>query len=202
MGYLSGCDAEERNFFKNGRLRSLIAGAHALEEITLQGDYPVDMTCWEAPALDSISLFDIFPVDQWSNVSLKHFGLSGIQVIQDDLISLLGKLPPTLVSIELSFLSIIEGTGHYAGILADIRDKLGWRHRPTDKRIRVCVLVRLDQTDPGHYTCLDKKVNDYLYGNGPPPFGVNEQGGGYAEVDFGNGMQYDEFDRDFARPYR
>ncbi|UZP35418.1 hypothetical protein NXS19_003234 [Fusarium pseudograminearum] len=83
--------------------------------------------------------------------------------MQDDLISLLGKLPPTLVSIELSFLSIIEGTGHYAGILANIRDKLGWRHRPIDKRIR---------------------------------------GGGYAEVDFGNGMQYDEFDPDFARPYR
>ncbi|CZS78178.1 unnamed protein product [Fusarium graminearum] len=191
MGYLSGCDVED-----------LIAGAHALEEITLQSDYPVDMTCWEAPALDSISLFDIFPVDQWSNGSLKHFGLSGMQVIQDDLISLLGKLPPTLESIELSFLSIIEGTGHYAGILAGIRDKLGWRHRPIDKRIRVCVLVRLDQTDPGNYTCLDKEVDGYLYGSGPPPFGVNEQGGGYAEVDFGNGMQYDEFDPDFARPYR
>ncbi|QPC77061.1 hypothetical protein HYE68_007813 [Fusarium pseudograminearum] len=72
MGYLSDCDAEEWNFFKSGRLRSLIAGAHALEEITLQSDYPVDMTCWGVPALDSISLFDIFPVDQWSTGSLKH----------------------------------------------------------------------------------------------------------------------------------
>ncbi|XEU94725.1 hypothetical protein FSHL1_000009 [Fusarium sambucinum] len=202
MGQLSDWDAEDWNFFHQGRLRSLIAGAHALEKITLQSDYPVDGTCWTGPVSDSISLFDIFPIDQWSTGgNLKHFGLSGIQVTQDDLISLLGKLPPTLQSIELSFLSVIEGTGHYAGILADIRDKLDWRHRPIDKRIRICVLVSIDQPDYGRYTCLDKEVNEYIYGDGPPPFGVDGSGSGFRMIESGTGMQYDEFDPDFAQPY-
>ncbi|KAM0231784.1 hypothetical protein ACHAPO_008365 [Fusarium lateritium] len=200
--YLSDWDAEDWDFFRKGKLRSLIAGAHALEEMTLQTDYPVESTCWSAPVSDSISLFDIFPIDQWSTEgNLKHFGLSGVQVTQDDLISLLGKLPPTLQSIELSFLSVIEGTGHYAGILADIRDKLDWRHRHIDKRIRICVLVTIDQPDYGRYTCLDKEVNEYIYGDGPPPFGVDGSGSGFRMVEFGTGMQYDEFDPDFAQSY-
>jgi hypothetical protein len=195
----SDWDAANRNFLKKGRLRSLIAGAHALEEITLQSDYTINMF-WNAPAVDS--LFDIFPIDQWSTVGrLRHFGLSGIQVKQDDLISLLGKLQPTLQSIELSFLSVIEGTGGYAGILADIRDKLGWRHRPIDKRIRVRFLVSDNQTNTGRYSCFDKGVNDYIYGDGPPPFDVDGIGGGFRMAEFGSVMEYDEFDPDFARPY-
>ncbi|KAH6980433.1 hypothetical protein EDB82DRAFT_479116 [Fusarium venenatum] len=115
-------------------------------------------------------------------------------------VSLLQKLS-TLLSVERSFLSVIGGTGHYAGIIADIRDKLSWRHRPIDKRIKVRVFVRIDQPDPGRYICLDKEVHDYLYGDGPPPFGVDGSGSGFRMVEFGTGMQYDEFDPDFAQPF-
>ncbi|KAH6957375.1 hypothetical protein DER45DRAFT_506906 [Fusarium avenaceum] len=197
MGWLSGQDAEDWNFLKEGKIVSALAKARDLEELTIQTDYPVDDTCWAGPSEDTISLFDMFPLGK----RLKHFGLSGMQVTQEDLISVLAKLPHTLQSIELSFLSVIRGTGDYAGILADIRDKLGWRYRPIDKRIRVRILVRLNQ-DVGRYVCLDKEVNDYLYGDGSPPFGVNGCGNSYAVIKSGTGMQYDEFDLDFVRKHR
>jgi hypothetical protein len=202
MGWLSNQDAEDWNFLKKGKIRSALAKACDLEEITFQTDYPVDQHCWDSPAVDTVSLFDIFPIDEWSTrKSLKHFGLSGMQVTQEELISVLKKLPPTLQSIELSFLSVIEGTGNHAGILADIRDKLGWRHRPIDQRIKVRMLVRLNQVT-GRYICLDKEVNDYLYSDGPPPFGIDESGGSWARITSGAGTEYDEFDPDCVQPYR
>lgn len=197
MGWLSGQDAANWNFLKEGKIISALSKAHDLEELTVQTDYPVDDTCWAGPAEDTISLFDIMPLGK----RLKHLSLSGMQVTQKELISVLSKLPHTLQSIELSFLSVIKGTGNYAGILADIRDKLGWGYRPIDRRIRVRILVRLNQ-DAGRYICLDNEVNDYLYGDGSPPFGVNGGGNSYAMITSGAGMQYDEFDPDFVRKHR
>ncbi|KAG8668261.1 hypothetical protein FPOAC2_07551 [Fusarium poae] len=199
MGWLSDQDAQDWDFLKKGRIRNALAKASDLEEITFQTDYPLEEHCWESPAVDTVSLFDIFPIDQWSTGGLKHFGLSGMQVTQEELLSVIEKLSPTLQSIELSFLSFIEGTGNHAGILADIRDKLEWRHRPVNQRIRLRMLVRINQ-EIGRYTCLDKEINDYLYGDGPPPFGVDASGGSWAMILPGAGMEYDEFDTDYVKP--
>ncbi|KAG5665066.1 hypothetical protein KAF25_008800 [Fusarium avenaceum] len=158
---------------------------------------PVDDTCWAGLAEDTISLFDVIPLGK----RLKHFGLSGMQVTQEELIFVLAILSHTLKSIELSSLSVIRGTGNYAGILTDIRDKQGWKYRPVDQRVRVRILVRLNQ-DAGRYICLDEEVNDYLYGHGLPPFGVNGGGNSYAMITSGAGMQYGEFDPDFLRKHR
>ncbi|KAH7203181.1 hypothetical protein BKA60DRAFT_656351 [Fusarium oxysporum] len=100
----------------------------------------------------------------------------------DDLICFLSKLSSTLQSIELSFLSVLNGLGNHAGILTDIRDKLGWIHRPVDKRIKICLSVRLNQPDFGRYACFDKEVHE---------------GGSYAMFSLGKGIQYDEFDESF-----
>lgn len=116
---------------------------------------------------DFVSLTNIFPINKWSSGGLKRFGLSEMQVTQDDLICFLSKLSSTLQSIELSFLSVLSGQGNHAGILTDIRDKLGWRHRPVDKRIKICLSVRLNQPDFGRYACFDKEVYEYIYGDGP-----------------------------------
>jgi hypothetical protein len=84
MGHLSAWDTENWTFIQKARIRNLLAKAPDLEEITLQSDYPVDMTYWAGPPVDYISLFDMFPVDQWSTRScLKHFGLAGVQVTQN-----------------------------------------------------------------------------------------------------------------------
>jgi hypothetical protein len=191
-------DAEDCDIYQNGRISSLLAKVINLEEVILQTNY--GWNSWFCPMEDFVSLFDIFPIKNWSSGRLKHFGLSGIQVTQDDLISFLGKLPSTLESIELSFLSIVEGHGNHAAMLADIRDKLGWRHRPANQRIKVSISMVLNQFHKVRYTCLDREVQEYIYGNGPPPF-VAREGKIHAYFSFGTGVVYDEFDPSFAIPY-
>ncbi|KAF5591706.1 hypothetical protein FPCIR_5986 [Fusarium pseudocircinatum] len=199
IGYREGFDgSEDWGIYKNGRISSLVAKATDLEEVVLQTDYGLD--CWSCDMKDFVSLFDIFPIDSFSKGKLKHFGLSGFTVEHDDLISFLSKLPSTLKSIELSFLSIVQPHGNHATILADIRDKLGWRHRPASQRIKVSISMRDNQANHGRYICLDKEVEEYIYGDGPPPFFTLERFSG-AHLTFGTGIVYDEFDPGFAIPY-
>lgn len=162
VGYFFDCDAEDWDFYRNGRISNLLAIAPDLQEVVLQTDYPVDATSWSGRMKDFVSLTNIFPINKWSSGGLKRFGLSEMQVTQDDLICFLSKLSSTLQSIELSFLSVLSGQGNHAGILTDIRDKLGWRHRPVDKRIKIRLSVRLNQPDFGQYTCFDKEVHEYI----------------------------------------
>ncbi|SPJ90319.1 uncharacterized protein FTOL_13200 [Fusarium torulosum] len=197
-GYRPNFDTEDWDIYQNGRISSFLAKATDLEEVVLQTNY--GLNSWSCPMEDFISLFDIFPMEHLSRGKLKHFGLSGIQVTQDDLISFLGKLPSTLKSVSLSFLSIVEGHGNHATILADIRDKLGWRHRPASQRIKVSIAMILNQFHKGRYVCLDKEVQEYIYGDGPPPF-VAREGKIDAHFSYGTGIVYDEFDPSFAIPY-
>ncbi|KAG7417482.1 hypothetical protein Forpe1208_v005352 [Fusarium oxysporum f. sp. rapae] len=191
-------DAEDWDIYKNGRISSLVAKATDLEELVLQTDY--GLNSWSCPMEHFVSLFHIFPVDSLSTEKLRHFGLSGMQVTQEDLISFLSKLPSTLKSVNLSFLSIVEGHGNHATMLADIRDRLGWRHRPASQRIKVSISMKLNQFHEGRYVCLDKEVQEYIYGDGPLPFLAQEE---MIEAHFtwGTGIVYDEFDPGFAVPY-
>ncbi|EXK46246.1 hypothetical protein FOMG_04452 [Fusarium oxysporum f. sp. melonis 26406] len=197
-GYLANFEAEDWGLHKNGRISSLLAKATDLEDVTLQNSY--GLGAWSCPMEHYVSLFDIFPVDTLSKGKLKHFGLSGLQILQDDLISFLGKLPPTLKSVNLSFLSLVRGHGNHATMLADIRDKLGWRHRPASQRIKVSISMMLNQRHKGRYVCLDREVQEYIYGDGPPPF-VAREGRRHAHFPFGIGIVYDEFDPSFEVPY-
>ncbi|KLO81397.1 Uncharacterized protein LW93_8106 [Fusarium fujikuroi] len=198
-GYRENFDgSEDWSIYTNGRISSLLAKATDLEEVVFQTNY--DWGSWFCDMEDSVSLFDIFPVDIFSAGKLRHFGLSGIQVLQDDLISFLGKLPSTLRSVNLSFLSLVEGHGNHATMLADIRDKLGWRHRPASQRIKVSISMLLNIFDHGRYVCLDREVQEYIYGDGPPPF-VAQEGMIEAHFTWGTGIVYDAFDPTYAVPY-
>ncbi|KAF4992925.1 hypothetical protein FGRMN_6869 [Fusarium graminum] len=132
---------------------------------------------------------------------LKQFGLSGMQVTQEDIIHALARLADMLQSVELNLPSVIRGTGSCAGMLADVRDNLDWKHRPFGQRTWIRILVRLNQ-DACRYMYLDKQANNYIYGDGPPPFRVNGGGKSYARITSGTGIQYDEIDPDFVRPHR
>jgi hypothetical protein len=196
-GYFTDFDAEDWDFYQDGRISSLLARAPDLEKFIFQTDYSNSSG---DNSMQDVSLLDIFPIDKWSIGTLKHFGLFGMQVTQDDLISFLTKLPSTLQSVELSFLSMAEGDD-YAGLLTDIRDKLGWRQRPSGQRIQVSISVTtLNIPNDGRYICLDKEVQEYIYGDGPSPFHFPE---GYSEsfVPFGTGIVQDEFDPSFKIPY-
>ncbi|CAJ0555495.1 Ff.00g055600.m01.CDS01 [Fusarium sp. VM40] len=197
-GHRLNFDAEDWSIYQNGRISSLLAKVTDLEEVILNTNY--GLNSWSCPMEDSVSLFDIFPIENLSRGKLRHFGLSGIQVTQDDLVSFLSKLPSTLESVNLSFLSMVEGHGNHATLLADLRDKLDWRHRPASQRIKVSISMTLNQFHKGRYVCLDREVQEYIYGDGPPPFIVRE-GKIDAHFAYGTGIIYDEFDPDFAIPY-
>ncbi|CEF71820.1 hypothetical protein SNK03_000021 [Fusarium graminearum] len=202
LSLTTGCradfDAEDWNIYRNGRISCLLAKAIGLEEVVLKSDY--GLNSWSCPIQDSISLFDLFPIEDLSRRHPKHFGLSGMQVAQDDLISFLGKLPPTLKSVNLSFLSLAEGHGNHADMLANIRDKLSWRNRPASQRIKVSISMKLNQYHKGRYVCLDKEVQEYLYGDGPPPF-IAQEGRAASLFSYGTGIVHDEFDPSFVVPY-
>ncbi|EXK36030.1 hypothetical protein FOXG_14500 [Fusarium oxysporum f. sp. lycopersici 4287] len=48
VGYFFDCDAEDWDFYRNGRISNLLAIAPDLQEVVLQTDYPVDATSWSA----------------------------------------------------------------------------------------------------------------------------------------------------------
>ncbi|KAF4414953.1 hypothetical protein FACUT_13831 [Fusarium acutatum] len=190
--------SEDSGIYKNGRISSLLAKATDLEELTLQIND--ELSSWSCDMEDFISLYDIFPVDIFSTGKLRHFGLSGLSVKQDDLISFLGKLPSTLKSVDLSFLALVRGHGTHATMLTDIRDKLGWRHRPVSQRVKVSISMMLNVRSEGRYVCLDREVREYVYGDGPLPFIASERWE-VAHFTWGTGIIYDEFDPGFAVPY-
>ncbi|KAF5974373.1 hypothetical protein FCOIX_8316 [Fusarium coicis] len=190
--------SEDLGIYKNGRISNLLAKATDLEEVTLQIND--ELSSWTCNMEDFISLYDIFPFNTFSTGKLRHFGLHGLSVKQDDLISFLGKLPSTLKSVELSFLALVRGHGTHATMLADIRDKLGWRHRPVNERVKVSISMMLNVRAEGRYVCLDREVHEYVYGDGPMPFIASERWE-VAHFTWGTGIIYDEFDPGFAVPY-
>ncbi|KAM0546634.1 hypothetical protein ACHAPJ_010772 [Fusarium lateritium] len=198
IGYLrDDGEAEDWDTYRNGYLRNALAGAPNIEHVSLQTDYCNIRETSGGGMDDFVSLFDIFPIDCWTKV--RHFGLSGMQVTQENLVSFLAKLPPTLRSVELSFLGFLSEQGHYRGLLEDIRDRLDWRNRPIDERIEIRVNIVYNQRDPGRYVCLDKEVQEYVYGDGPPPF-LRGRVGDSCITD-GTGTQKDEFNPHWERPY-
>ena len=97
--------------------------------------------------MNEVPLHTIFPIEQWSK--LRHFGLSGFLVDQDDLVSLLSQLPATLRSVELSFLEFLSGKGDYQRLLYDMLDKLDWRKRTVGEKPRVKIGVPHSTARPG-----------------------------------------------------
>uniref|UniRef100_A0A0D2YDW6 F-box domain-containing protein n=1 Tax=Fusarium oxysporum (strain Fo5176) TaxID=660025 RepID=A0A0D2YDW6_FUSOF len=161
---------EDWGFYRNGSIRKFLAKASDLEEMVFKTDYNLGDGSLVGMR-DYVSLFDLFPLDAWPK--LRHFGLVGMQVTQENLISFLRQLPSTVRSIDLSFLAILEGQGTHEGTLTDIRDKLGWRSLPLEKRISIRYLVHggpCQRPSPSpSYICLNKEVEEYVYKDGPLP---------------------------------
>ena len=179
-----------------------------LEHISLTTDLPQEFSTWSAihPAGGRITHHiplqrTIFPVDRWPN--LRHFGLAGFLVTQDDLISLLTALPPTLRSLQLGDIYFISEDENWRGFLVDMRDRLRWRDRPVEERPRVVIHVfNVDgQRRPGRAVWLDAEMAEFLYGEGQNPFG-HENGRAPNQVYMGRaGTVRDAFDPGYERPF-
>lgn len=195
-------DSHDWRAFRSGCLRRTLGTAPALEHVRLATDLEdVDMNYIGRPnsGVDHhfIPLRVVFPIDNWARLS--HFGLSRFAVWQDDLLAFLGALPPTLRSVELSFLIFLKG--NHRDLLDGMRDQLGWRERPVDQRPRVSIGLPDDELgNPKRGVWGDVPVEQFLYQHGPNPFGTYR--GGRDQIPQGAGaVVRDSFDPAFERPW-
>ncbi|KAM0332198.1 hypothetical protein ACHAQA_002473 [Verticillium albo-atrum] len=198
---VGGQEWEGWHSFRSTSLRSALAQARGLQHVSLFTNvYPAAL-CLDRPEAEALEqwvpLQTIFPVDTWSN--LQHFGLSRFIVKQSDLLGLLAVLPPTLRSVELSFLFFLTVEGSYREFIVDVRDQLGWRERPLSERPRITIA-----TDPGGgegdgiAIYVDRETEDFVYGNGENPFG--NVGQLRNRVFSGVGIERDAFEPAHERP--
>ncbi|KAG6365594.1 hypothetical protein INS49_007205 [Diaporthe citri] len=187
---VGGLENNDWRAFRSGCLRRTLAGAPGLEHFRLTTDLI------EPPDEDYIlPLREIFPIDTWARLS--HFGLSRFHVRQDDLLSLLAALPPTLRSVELSFLIWLEGS--YRGLVAGMRDELGWRGRPAGQRPRVAIGLPDTLRKPRRGIWADVPLEQFLYHDGPNPF--VDMGTRNQIPQGGGGVVRDSLDPAFERPW-
>lgn len=134
---------------------------------------------------------------------LEHLGLSGLLVTQADVLALLGSLPleAPLRSVELSFLHFLDAGGSFRGLLAGLRDSLGWRARARGPAIAIghgLIVPRCGRA----VWCRREAVDGFLYGDGLNPFGGE---GDFAPnqivMGTGVGVERDAFDASHERPY-
>lgn len=150
---------------RNGLLRRAIGGAggsHGLEYLSLR----VESTEAYPSLMDEsqhVPLSVILPVNRLKN--LKHLGLQGFFVKENDLLSLLLQLPETIATVDLSFLIFMEGSYH--SLLPRIRDTLDWTDRTSKPKLSIRVSVGNKE---GQHVQIHKALNAFLYKNGPNPF--------------------------------
>lgn len=176
-----------RDFFQSNALRRAYSYAPGIEHVSFYTNIEPDGLNYDRRGLDPqrdpmldywFPLQRFFPVDIWTN--LRHFGLVNFIVKQSDLLALLKALPPTLESLELSFLRFVrvQGEGSYHELLNDIRNDadLGWRQRPPGERPRIQIRVRSHNGRPiSLFTCVSREADDFVYKDGRNPFVPGQQ---------------------------
>ncbi|KAH8198351.1 hypothetical protein TruAng_007506 [Truncatella angustata] len=168
-------DSEDNNdweSFRNGRLRSALSQATALEHLDfrMQLDADQDLELEFLPPLRTM-----LPFDRWP--ALRHFGLTNLLVAHDDLLCVLRDLPAPVRSVELSHMRFLDerrdadaGQG-YRGLLYRIREELDWRTRPPNERPYIKLHVGSKESSIYRYICLNKEVNKFVYEDRENPFG-------------------------------
>ncbi|KAH7309223.1 hypothetical protein B0I35DRAFT_441726 [Stachybotrys elegans] len=187
-------DPEQVNWpsYRNGLLYNMFMEAKDVQHVRLTTDLdpPEDIKMPAPYGTDGSEYFlplrSLFPVHQWTQ--LRHFGLARFIVKQDDLTSFLADMPPTLRSVELSFLSFIRiGGGSYLGLLLDMREKLKWHERHTSERPKLTIFVDIDPPLFGRYVDISTEAEAVVYKNGKTPFADQD----YPELDSGNSVYRD-----------
>ncbi|KAG6357761.1 hypothetical protein INS49_013640 [Diaporthe citri] len=192
---------------RGGHLRAALEGAPDLRHFSLRTNVVPDP---DARALvrgsggnaeHHVPLGILWPVESWTR--LRHFGLSGFLVTQEDVISLLRALPGSLRSVGLSFLHFVDNGGDWRGLLGEMRDTLDWREREAACRPDVVVGHALIVPRCGRAVWADREaVGSFLYGDGPNPFGdEGEPAPNQIVMGNGAGVERDALDPSHERPY-
>lgn len=181
--------------FRNGLLRLAIGGAE-LEHMSLICEEIFVPEHGYQRRNFTVPLSTIFPVSKWPR--FRYFGFLRFVVKITDVISSFSSPPPTLESVELSYLKTLDGT--IPQLLQQMRDRLGWEERLVDARPKVSMAIERDRRlVQGMYIWLDKEVNAFLYVGGQNPFDLENPNGVRMLPD--QGFQTDEFDPAYSRQY-
>lgn len=204
--FIGGQEYEAWHSFRSTYLRRALGEAKDLQHVSLStGLQPpqsaVDPEFYGTDGTENfIPLRTIFPVDQWKQ--LRHFGLSRFIVKQEDLVGLLSALPPTLRSVDLSFLFFLKCGGDYRGLLRDMRNKLGWRERSASERPKVIIHLEMHPRVAGLSVDISRETEDFVYHDGANPFGEDESRRGIRVFrGEGFGTERDAFQPANDRPY-
>ncbi|PNP73530.1 hypothetical protein FNYG_13124 [Fusarium nygamai] len=189
--------SEDYEIYDKGYLHDALCEATDMRHFSFHTDFATNRQSWTIDMYNYTSLFDVFPIERWQQ--LTHFGLSNVLVAQTDLINFLSKLPPTVQTVELSFLTFMDGDGHYISLMEDVRDKLNWKHRPVEGRIKIFAKIFCYLSYYGRYICVDKEVEEFVYNDGPQPFQLRQPGNS-SDVDPGTGVLKDLFNPAWERP--
>ncbi|KAM3452037.1 hypothetical protein MY5147_008936 [Beauveria neobassiana] len=183
---------------RNGELKSLLAQARHLEHFRLRGNGPTRSFRSQAQTKPFFPLQSLLPVDAWPH--LRHFGLSQFVVRVSDLVAALGALPPTLRTVELSFLEFDDATerrANHAMLLEKMKTNLDWAGREPAARPQVTLgMAKVKNNVVGRGLWFSKEIGEFLYDGKENPFGWHRD-----VLLPGVGWLVDEYDEDFTRPY-
>ncbi|KAM0553404.1 hypothetical protein ACHAPJ_007418 [Fusarium lateritium] len=177
--------------FRSGRLHNILARAPDIQHISLFTNIPFIDDPNQDVGQHFFPLRSIFPVGDWHQ--LRHFGLSRFHVKTDDLLEFLEALPPTLESVELSFLLFLPRSGDHHALVQGMRERLGWHERRVTDQPKIVVRIELDwELDIGMVVKdISPEVTDFLYHDGKNPFKENEGWGGARDIPEDTGMLVD-----------
>ncbi|KAG5748014.1 hypothetical protein H9Q70_009320 [Fusarium xylarioides] len=178
---------EDYDIYDKGYLHDALYRATDMRHFSFHTDFATNRSSWIIDMYNYTSLFGV------------HFGLSNVLVAQTDLITFLSKLPSTVQTVELSFLTFMEGDGHYISLMEDIRDELDWKHRPVEARIKIFAKIFCYLSYYGRYICVDKEVEEFVYNDGPQPFKLRQPGNS-SDIDPGTSVLKDLFNPAWERP--
>jgi hypothetical protein len=184
---------------RNGHLHRALSEAKDLRHFTF-GAFHDDMQfdqCVDKGSPESRVIFTpirtFLPLDRWER--LQHFGLSNLFVRQDDLLSVVNELPSTLTSLELSFLTFLDG-GSYHGFFEDLRQSSSWGTR--SPRPKIITNHRKDETY--RYFHVEDQAYKFSYNKGENPFSLPPSWR-WTPLQLDWGILRDPFDPEHDRPY-
>ncbi|KAH7140069.1 hypothetical protein B0J13DRAFT_609188 [Dactylonectria estremocensis] len=193
---VGGLEDQDWSSYRNGYLQLALAEAKDLEHMSLHTNVSRDPSGRRIDRLSGgsiehfIPLRSIFPIDKWPR--LQRLGLSGF----------LGPGGPR-DALGLRTIKVVKDYqdtgGHYKGLLCEMHDTLDWRYRPVEERPKITFRIDLFIRRPGKSIWLSRAAEEFIYGNGPNPFG-QENDKSPHRVRKAAGIETDEFNPAYQRP--
>ncbi|KAJ5582116.1 hypothetical protein N7535_000736 [Penicillium sp. DV-2018c] len=151
----------------NGRLRQVLGEAKNIEEFTLNTAYSRRLKLYGLE-LPPIPLPSIVPLERWPK--LRHFGLSGYRLPQEDCVSFLQTIPKSVRSIELAMPHFTCEDGCWTSLLDVFKDMIsrgelwGDRDRRSKPKITIGQAVCRGIGASSETVWFEKEVEDHIYG--------------------------------------